>query len=556
MRPPGRARLAGRAALYVSSVSRRLHLGGGSVIGGRVGLMIDPELLGVLARGRTVALVSGTNGKTTTTRLLAAALGGPSRVATSTAGANLPSGLVTALIASAPEAPAVLEVDESYLANVADAVEPAVVALLNLSRDQLDRVSEVRMVAARWRAALVGRERTVVVANADDPLVAWAALGAPRVVWVAAGQLWHADAVGCPACEGRIVFADGYRDDRNGDSDGDGHVGGDWWCTCGFRRPEPDSWLQGGELVTSDRCSVPLDLSLPGRCNRANAAMAAQCASVLGVDIAEALAAMAAVGDVEGRFATVGHGGGVVRLLLAKNPAGWTELLDLLRERADPAVIGINARVADGHDPSWLWDVPFERLAGRLVVATGERRLDLAVRLRHAGVEHLVVGDQLDALGAAGSQRADYVGNYTAFQQLRRALARSARKTSDGLPRLGASVVVRVPAGGAPQACPTGQRPGWQGDDESAEEPASTVPAGGAPQVPSARSRPGANDGVSALRVVVVHPDLLGTYGDGGNGRVLADRAAWRGIGVELVMALSDVALPAGADLYCLGGGE
>jgi len=507
--------------------------------------MLDPGLLGVLARGRAVALVSGTNGKTTTTRLLAAALGGPSRVATSVAGANLPSGLVTALADSAPQSPAVLEVDEGHLANVADAVQPALVALLNLSRDQLDRMSEVRMVAARWRAALVGRERTVVVANADDPLVTWAAHGAHRVVWVAAGQLWHADAVGCPACEGRIVFADG-----------EGREGGDWWCTCGFRRPEPGSWLQGDELVTSDGRSLPLRLELPGRCNRANAAMAAQCASVLGVDTAEALAAMAAVGDVEGRFATVDYQGGTVRLLLAKNPAGWTELLDLLRERSRPAVIGINARVADGHDPSWLWDVPFERLAGRLVVATGERCRDLAVRLRHAGVEHLVVRDQLNALGVASSEQVDYVGNYTAFQQLRRALARTARSKFDGPPRRAASVAVKVPASGAPQVPPDGQGPGRQSDEALGEEQTSKVRASGAPQVPPERSRRATSDAASALRVVVVHPDLLGTYGDGGNGRVLADRAAWRGIEVELVMALSDTALPSGADLYCLGGGE
>ena len=515
-----RARAAARAARFVSSVSRGLRLGGGSVIGGRLGLALDPGLLDALALGRTVALVSGTNGKTTTTKLLAAALGGPSRVATSAAGANLPSGLVTALAASGRVAPAVLEVDESYLAIVAEAVCPATITLLNLSRDQLDRMSEVRMVAARWRAAVQGRDHTVVVANADDPLVAWAAQGAPRVVWVAAGQLWHADAVGCPACEGRIVFA-GVDE---GSAPGHGRGRGDWWCACGFRRPEPDAWLEGDHLVRSDGRSVALRLSLPGRCNRANAAMAVESAGLLGVDRADALAAMRSVDEVEGRFATVSYDGRVVRLLLAKNPAGWTELLDLLREDADPAVIGINARVADGRDPSWLWDVPFERLAGRLVIATGERCRDLAVRLRHAGVEHLVVRDQLEALVAAGSQQVEYVGNYTAFQQLRRSLQRLELDTVPGLVR---GTGPEPEAGSAPVSGPGPVSSSGQGHDTS-----------------------------SVLRVVVVHPDLLGTYGDGGNARVLADRAAWRGMSVELVMALSDTALPSGADLYCLGGGE
>ena len=517
---PVRARLAGRASTAVSAVSRRLGLGGGSVIGGRVGLFLAPDLLGALAAGRHVALVTGTNGKTTTTRLLAAALGGATGVATSAAGANLPPGLATALASAAPGVPAVLEVDEGFLGVVADAVHPEVVALLNLSRDQLDRVSEVRMVAARWRAALSGSPRTTVVANADDPLVVWGAQGAARVVWVAAGQLWRLDAVGCPSCEGRIVFADD-----------------DWWCVCGFRRPHPDAVLRGDVLLTADQRNLTVKLVLPGRCNLANAAMAAVAAGALGVDEAIALAAMEAVADVEGRFASVAWGTTTVRLLLAKNPAGWTELLDLLEGGTDPVVVGINARIADGHDPSWLWDVPFERLAGRLVVATGERCRDLAVRLRHAGVTHLTVPDGLEALAAAGSGRVEYVGNYTAFQALRRRLASAA-------PHAGMS------ARPVPSTSTSPAR----------SEPASPAPGmpvavttGGAPAKGRRRAR---TSGPSALRVVVVHPDLLGTYGDSGNGRVLAGRAVWRDIPVELVHALSDAPLPAGADVYCLGGGE
>jgi CobQ-like glutamine amidotransferase family enzyme/UDP-N-acetylmuramyl tripeptide synthase len=526
----------------VSAASRRLGLGGGSVIGGRVGLRIAPDLLAALAGGRRVALVTGTNGKTTTTRLLAAALGGPGRVATSAAGANLPPGLTAALAASAPGSPAVLEVDEGYLGAVARAAHPEVVALLNLSRDQLDRVSEVRMVAGRWRAALSSAPTTTAVANADDPLVVWGAQGAARVVWVAAGQLWRQDAVGCPSCEGHIVF----------------EPDGDWWCTCGLRRPRPDAALSGDSLVTADGRVLPIRLALPGRCNRANAAVAAVAAGVLGVDEADALAAMEAVGDVEGRFATAVHGGFTTRLLLAKNPAGWTELLDMLEGGTEPVVVGINARIADGHDPSWLWDVPFERLAGRLVVATGERRRDLAVRLRHAGVAHVAVAGDLDALAAPRAARVEYVGNYTAFQAVRRHLARAgARFGPAGLPGPAAGDAAGA-APPSPDAVPgtVAAAPGMPvpvvvvgsgdgGDDVGARD-------GGAAR----RPRPAPASGPSALRVVVVHPDLLGTYGDSGNGRVLAGRALWRGIPVELVHALSDTPLPAGADVYLLGGGE
>ncbi len=510
-RLPARARWAGRAAVAVSAASRRLGRGSGSVIGGRVGLLLAPDLLGALAADRRVALVSGTNGKTTTTHLLAAALGGAPLVATSRAGANMPPGLVAALAASPPGAPAVLEVDEAYLGAVAAAVAPQVVVLLNLSRDQLDRVSEVRMTANRWRHALSALE-TTVVANADDPLVVWAAGAARKVIWVAAGLLWQGDAVGCPACDGQIVFP------------GPDASSGGWSCRCGFARPHPDARLVGDEVVTADGRHLAVDLLLPSRANRANAVMAAIAAGVLGVDEAGALRSMAPVTDVEGRFATVTGGGVTARLLLAKNPAGWAELLDLLDGGTDPVVIGINARTADGHDPSWLWDVAFERLAGRTVVATGDRRGDLAVRLRYAGVAHMTVSRQVDALGASGADRVEYVGNYTAFQDLRRRLAR------------GDDV---GPPGGATDGAATGA--------------GLLLPARPVPTVTVSSS---SNSGPSALRVVVIYPDLLGTYGDAGNGRVLACRAAWRGIPVELVLALSDTELPAAGDIYCIGGGE
>lgn len=511
----GRAKVAAWSTRAVGTLSRRLGVGSGSVIGGRVGLALDPELLAHLGRGRTAAVVTGTNGKTTTSRLLVAALGGPGRLAANATGSNLPGGLVSAL-AGSPGLRAVLEVDEGYLGLAVSALDPAVVLLLNLSRDQLDRVSEVRMVAQRFRAALAAYAGTVV-ANADDPLVVWAAGTSANVVWVGAGTLWRSDAVGCPACEGPVHF----------DPSGSG-----WSSACGLARPAPQWRLQDEEIVSAGGRRLTLELALPGRFNRANAVMALAGAEALAVDPAEALKAMAGVQAVEGRYAVVHHGPVRARLLLAKNPAGWTELLELLGESDSPVVVGINARVADGHDPSWLWDVDFERLAGRRVVATGERAADLAVRLRYAGVAHATVGDQLDALEAGGAPVVDYVGNYTAFQDMRRALARS---TGNG-------AVHPSPPFVAPSDVPVARRA------ESEEERAAPGP------VVSGRRR--RSDGVSALRVVVVHPDLLGTYGDAGNGTVLAARAAWRGVTVELVLAESGYRLPGAGDVYCLGGGE
>ena len=396
-------------------------------------MFVDPHLLENLARGRAVALVTGTNGKTTVTRMLVAALEGAScgAVATNATGANMPAGHVAALVASPRAQIAVLEVDESYLGQLVEGGAPEVVVLLNLSRDQLDRIAEVRMLVERWRTALGASgpdergQGPVVVANADDPMVAWAAQAAHRVRWVGAGQVWRDDAVGCPACGGQIDFGDG----------------GKWACErCDFARPEPVAWLEGDELVLADGARRRLDLGLPGQFNRANALMAAIAAismleprstgeSPSMAELDPIVARVAAVEEVAGRFSVARRRGRPVRLLLAKNPAGWTAVFDLLDEEpvASAAVaVAINARTADGFDPSWLWDVPFERLQGRTVVATGDRRLDLAVRLHYAEVDHVVAADPLDALdraaAAAPDGSVDFLGNYTAFADLRRRL--------------------------------------------------------------------------------------------------------------------------------------
>jgi UDP-N-acetylmuramyl tripeptide synthase len=427
---PARSRaalLAGRVAAEASKVAR---MGSGSVIGGRLSLAIDHDLLGELAAGRRIALVSATNGKTTTSHLLAAALGQDGPVATNALGANMPPGLVAALAEADPGARhAVLEVDERWLPTVLDDVGPATVVLLNLSRDQLDRSHEVRKIADTWRATLLIAPTEAIVANADDPLVVWAAGAGQdpddaardqrRVIWVGTAAHWTNDASGCPRCGGRIRFALA-----------DGTVTGradSWACTaCGLAKPEPSWWLayaaDGTPAVFRvDGPPIPLDLALPGRVNAANAVMVVAAASAMGADPSNSAAALAAVTEVAGRYRRVQLAGATVRMLMAKNPAGWQEAIDMLGPAPRPVVASINARIADGRDPSWLWDVPFERLRGRFVVALGERRHDLAVRLRYAEVDHTVAGSLTEAVARAGAHAGgdaavDLIANYTAFQ--------------------------------------------------------------------------------------------------------------------------------------------
>jgi UDP-N-acetylmuramyl tripeptide synthase len=384
----------------VARLSRLTGRGSGTTVGGRVTLMLDPSALRTAAAGREIALVSGTNGKTTTRTLLVAALETTGPVASNGGGANLPTGLTAALTTDRTSPRAVLEVDEPYLPQIISTVEPRAVVLLNLSRDQLDRYAEVSRISTIWRKALA--DVPVAVGHAPDPLVVWAASGAREAVWVAAGQRWTDDSTACPSCGGVL-----RRDPH-------------WHCpSCGLSRPQPQWTVEGRRVTAPDKTSYDVQLSLPGEVNIGNAALAAAAAASWGVTPAAAFAAMAAIPSVEGRYLESTVGDRPVRLLLAKNPAGWVEALEMTRPGL-PVVIAVNARAQDGRDPSWLWDVPFEVLQGREAVATGERSRDVAVRLRYAGVEHVRVDDLADAVRAASPGPVEVLANYTAFQGYRR----------------------------------------------------------------------------------------------------------------------------------------
>jgi len=164
-----------------------------------------------------------------------------------------------------------------------------------------------------------------------------------------------------------------------------------------------------------------LALRLPGRCNIGNAAQAVAAAAALGVQPARAAAAMGELATVAGRFAVIGHGPHELRMLLAKNPAGWAETLPVI-DPARAVLIVINAREADGRDTSWLWDVPFEKLSCPTIVASGERAADLGVRLSYAGLDHHTEPDPVAALALLPPGSIDVVANYTAFHQLLRRL--------------------------------------------------------------------------------------------------------------------------------------
>ncbi len=411
----GRTRftLAKAAGSLAAQVSRLTGRGSGVSIRGQVILKLDPNALGKSLAGRRVAVVSGTNGKTTTTHLLHAAVlaaldpAASDRVVSNDDGANLAQGLTSTLAMSPDADTALLETDERVVGEVVRLGRPDVVVLLNCSRDQLDRNHEIAALSAGWREAFVaaGVGGPTVVANADDPLVVWAASAARRVLWISTDSRRSLDAGLCPRCGAPLPPADD----------------GVWACSsCGLSQPEPDYVVAAGEIRHGDRRYRP-SLRLPGEFNVGNAAFALAAAHVLGVDPDTAIEAMESVQAPAGRFATVRIGDTPATLMLAKNPAGWAETLPLAG--TDPVVLAIDSAAADGRDVSWLWDVDYEQLHGRTVIATGPRATDLAVRLTYADVDHVVVPDLESAVSDIG-RPVDVVATYTPFQQLRKMSAR------------------------------------------------------------------------------------------------------------------------------------
>ena len=402
---PPRTRAAIAAGRFAAAASRWTRRGNGGVIGGRTAQRLDPAALRRLGEDRTVVLVTGTNGKTTTSLMLGRVLRTLGEVAANDDGANMPDGILGALIAR-PHAPfAVLEVDENYVPSVAERLRPSCLVLLNLSRDQLDRVGEVRATERDLRTAISRLPGMTVVANCDDPLVTSAALASTDPLWVGAGQNWRDDASACARCGQAIE-----------------HEGAEWRCVCGLARPAPLWTLTGDTLTSCDGTAIRLGLRLPGRANAANAAVAVATAACFGVPPRLAAGQLQEITDVAGRYRRVPVDGRAVRVLLAKNPAGWQETLPLLGDDA-PVVVAVNSREADGRDTSWLWDVPFERLRGRHVVAAGERSSDVAVRLAYAEVAHSVRRDPVAAVRECDPGRVELVANYTAFRDVTARLA-------------------------------------------------------------------------------------------------------------------------------------
>ena len=366
-----RFRLALILASFAGLISKKVLRKSGETIPGYVLLRLAPGALEILGNGKNIALVSATNGKTSTTKSLVGAISILGDVSTSASGSNLARGAETALMNIVRTA--VLEVDELHLPGIIAETNPQVVLLLNLTRDQLHRMHEVKRVADRWLEAATNAPETTFIIDVDDPFLNYATKDAVKVVKISFGGRRHPDGAVCPSCGAYMNWRGGIYD-----------------CSCGLTNKNPDQLFSDGSAAYRNATLANIAAELMG-------------AKAIPVD-EKALE----------RSVTKDYAGVTAYIRLTKNPASWAEALRGVN--SDDVVLVVNAREVDGIDTSWLWDVSFASLKSKRVVVTGERALDIAYRLHVEGVEAEVVDtfDKAIKKFSKGS-KVSVLAAYTAF---------------------------------------------------------------------------------------------------------------------------------------------
>jgi UDP-N-acetylmuramyl tripeptide synthase len=439
------------AARAVGELARFTGRGGGTSLPGKVLMRLEPHAISELAARMPegCAVISATNGKTTTAAMTASVLrhAGMTLVH-NRAGANMAGGVASSLLHAARAGGGIegqfglFELDEFWLDQLTPELRPRAVVLGNLFRDQLDRYGELEAIADRWAGVVAGLPAgAALVLNADDPLVADLGREHAQVTFfgvedpaMAMPEMQHAaDSKHCRRCGAAYAYEAVYL----------GHLGRYSCPSCGQQRPGPAVAAEEVELegtrsarfrLRTPSGSAPVVLPLPGLYNVYNALGAAALCLALGVGLETVVAGLQEVKAAFGRAEIVKIGDSELAILLIKNPAGANEAVRTLVDGGAPQVlvVALNDEIADGRDVSWIWDVDFELLAGHVqgVVTAGTRAAEMAMRLKYGGVggERLEVagsiGAGLDRALAGGEGPVYLLGTYTAMLELRAVLAR------------------------------------------------------------------------------------------------------------------------------------
>ena len=431
--------------------SRLVHRGG-TAMPGQWALRVCPNLLSILARGVKTVAITGTNGKTTTARMIEEGFARQEKnYFANRSGANLLSGITTefvmnsTLFGKCKKEYAVIECDEAAAVKVFPQLKPQVVIVLNLFRDQLDRYGEVTHTLSNIRTALSSLPEPITLClNADCSLTASLAddldhkarfFGIDKGAVPSGKKSELSDASHCIRCKTEYEY----------DYITYGHLGGFRCPKCGYRRAEADYAVTDVAQQRADGSSIVIradgkrylaEVNLPALYNIYNAIAAIAAMTEMGITTEAAISAVASFKCGFGRMENFALGKGGAKVMLAKNPAGFNQLLSFLQNIPDKfvLVLCLNDRGADGTDISWIWDANFEELcnlAGTLekVIVSGDRAADMAVRVKYAGVDPRFVTMEHDyerlVKELETEERPIYmIPTYTAMLELRETLIR------------------------------------------------------------------------------------------------------------------------------------
>ena len=427
-------------------MSRALGRGEASALPGLIAERLQPDILELLGRqlGDGSILITGTNGKTTTTRMAAAVMeANGQKPLVNRGGSNLTRGLVSTLIGACDWQGkvtadlGVFEVDEAAFPAAFRALKPKAIVILNLFRDQLDRYGELNTLADKLKQALRGTNSQVVL-NADDPLVTWLGNDLRNVHYFGlesanVSKLDHdfaADSNACPVCGRKLVYDQLFY----------AHVGIYHCSEKHFARPNPNvvgnttkaTLSESKTSVKAGSARVDLNLELPGLYNVYNALAATTLAKSLGCGLQSSIEAIETVPAAFGRAEIITINGRKVQIFLVKNPTGFNQVIQAYRSEPEskPTLILVNDLIADGRDVSWLWDVAFEDMpTGAPIVSGGTRAYDLALRLKYAKTNSFIELDYSQAIDWLLDQIPKGSGGiilptYTAMLAIRRELAK------------------------------------------------------------------------------------------------------------------------------------